>query len=133
MPNLIIASLIAISTLIFFILMSDAPWLEQVRPGGMRLGYVLAAVCMCTTAGASFRISAPDTALRIFSVGSLIAAATWLPISMLLAGNMAASYDADGGLEWFLFSICVVMFLFCVLIWAVAVWIFNLLTRKGAA
>lgn len=72
-----------------FSLVSGAPYLEVLLPGGLPLGNALAAIGACAAAGAAIALSQPASLLRRFSVASFAAALAWLPISVAPAGNLA--------------------------------------------
>ena len=60
------------------------------------------------------------------SLISLAAAVTWLPITIVWAGNMMVGFGGGNGLEWAIFTFGIIGMVFCVLIWALAVGIFYL-------
>lgn len=72
-------------------------------------------------------MSTRGTALRRASLGMLIAAAAWLPISVLLAGNLALNFAGDRGGIWLMLTLAVIAGVVCTFAWAavaaaVAVW-----------
>lgn len=120
MPRTIAVALLAVAMFALLSLASGATYLEALLPGGLPLGNVLAALGLCAAAGAGVVLSAPGTALRSVAVGSLLAAAAWLPASILLAGNLVLNFSGARGSVWSVLSLGVVAAVLCALVWALA-------------
>jgi len=133
MPKTIIAVFLVIAAFAGLSLAFGAAYLEETLPGGLPLGNALTALGLCAAAGAAIGLSARGTALRSMSLVSLIAAAAWLPASVVLAGNLALNFGGARGLAWVALSLAVVVGVLCVLVWALAVSLLAMLRRAGAA
>lgn len=78
--------------------------LDAALPGGLPLGNLLAAVALGALAGASVALARPDGAIGRLARIVLLAAAAWLPLSLLLAGNVALNFSGWRGTAWLLLS-----------------------------
>ena len=130
---MIVALLLAAAAFSVFSLVSGAPYLGAVLPGGLPLGNLLAAVPLCAIAGAAVRLSPTGTAVRHASLASLAASAAWLPVSIALAGNLALNFSGSRGSVWLAFSIAVAVVAFCVLGWAFVAVLLSKQKHRGAA
>lgn len=63
-------------------------------------------------------MSTRGTALRRASLTVLIAAAAWLPVSVLLAGNLALNFAGDRGSIWLMLTLAVIAGVVCTFAWA---------------
>ncbi len=133
MLRIIVVALLAIAAFAVWSLVSGATYLEAVLPGGLPLGNALSALGPCAVAGAAVLLSAPRTALRAVSVASLIAAAAWLPVSIVLAGNLALNFQGWRGAAWFVYTIAVVAVAFGSFLWALVSALLAMRRRAGAA
>jgi hypothetical protein len=129
MPKLIAATLLAIAALTVVALASGATYLEAMLPGGLPLGNALAALGLCAVGGAAVALSAQETALRTMAVASLIAAAAWLPVSIVLAGNLALNFGGERGLAWVILSLGIVVLLLISFIWTLGAALFGIYRR----
>ncbi len=97
-----VVSLLAILALA--VLLFGADRLETRLPGGLPLGNALAAASLILFACAAVLVSALSPALRGFSIGALALAVLWLPVSILLAGNLDLNFDGAAGGTWLAFT-----------------------------
>jgi hypothetical protein len=107
-------------------LMLGAPYLDALLPGGLPLGNVLAALSLCAVAGGSVGLSVRGTAMRAVALASLVAAAAWLPVSIMLAGNLSLNFSGDRGTAWLAFSFLIAVGVLITLVCALAI---SLLAR----
>lgn len=100
-----VAALLALAGFAFGSLVLGAPYLELPLPGGMPAGNVLAAMGLCSTAGASVLMVRRQRILRLLAIASLAGAALWLPVSVALAGNLALVFNGARGDAWTMLSL----------------------------
>ena len=110
--------LLVITALSAWPLLTGAPWLESELPGGLPAGNALSALSLCSLAAVPVAMSARGTALRRASLAMLLAAAAWLPISILLAGNLSLNFAGDRGDIWLIATLAVIAGVICTLAWA---------------
>ncbi|GAA4861028.1 hypothetical protein GCM10023332_11330 [Luteimonas vadosa] len=118
MSKSVVPALLALATFSGYSLVSGAPYLEAMLPGGLPLGNALAAVALCAIAGAAFSLSARGTMLRAVSGVSLLLTATWLPLSAGLAGNLALNFGNGRGSAWVGWTLLVAALAVGTLAWA---------------
>ncbi len=121
--------LLAVAAFAIISLQSGASYLDDDFLDGLPLGNALTALGLCAIAGTAVALSKPGTALRIASSAALIMAATWLPISVLMAGNAALSFSNGRGDAWMVFTLTVGLTVSTVLIWASVAALFGLRKR----
>ena len=92
--------------------------LDATLPGGLPLGNLLAAVALCALAGTSVALARPDGAFGRVAGIVLVAAAAWLPLSLVLAGNLTLNFSGWRGTGWLLLSIAIVGAVLATLAWA---------------
>ena len=114
----VVSLLLALTAFALLSLVMGASYLETMLPGGLPIGNALSAIGLCAPAGAAVALSSSRTALRRVSVAALIAAISWLPVSIALAGNLALNFQGDRGEAWLIFSAAVGVAVFCTLGWA---------------
>lgn len=112
------AVLLAFVAFVVLSLFRGAPYLETPLLGGLPLGNALAALALCAVAGAATALSLRGTMLRAAALVSLVGAALWLPVSLLLAGNLQLNFHSGRGAAWLLFSGAVVGVACFTLLWA---------------
>lgn len=132
MKKMIVIILLAIAAFAVLFVASGTNHLEVLLPGGLPLGNVLSAFGPCAIAGAAVLLSAPRTALRVVSVTSLIAAITWLPASVGLAGNLALNFSGWRGSVWFAYTIAVAVAALGSFVWALVASLLAMRRRAGA-
>lgn len=110
--------LIIITVGAIYSLVSGAPYLETPLPGGLPIGNVIAAVAFIAPAGAALALSRPGTWLRRFAATSFLVALAWLPMSIVLAGNLELNFNGSGGFIWMNFTLAIALAAFGVLAWA---------------
>jgi hypothetical protein len=103
----IIATLLTVAAFSLLSLTLGAPYLEALLPGGLPLGNVLAAASLCSVAGAAAGLSVRGTAMRTVALAFLAAAVAWLPVSIMLAGNLSLNFSGGRGTAWWAFSLIV--------------------------
>jgi hypothetical protein len=119
MSRQIIAWLIMVAIGVTVSLVSGASYLEISLPGGLPIGNALAAIGLCSAAGAAVGLSQSGTSLRRISAASFVAAIGWLPISVVLAGNLALNFKEPHGFAWLGLSLATVLAVLGSLAWAV--------------
>ncbi len=100
-------------------LVSGSEWLGAELPGGVPLGNLLAASILFAPALAGWLAARPRTRQRLWATMTLVVALAWLPVSMLLAGNVALNFHGERGAAWLGFSAVVVVAVGVSLLWAV--------------
>lgn len=131
-PRTIVAVLLALAAFAVLSLASGAPYLEAQLPGGLPLGNGLTALGLCAAAGAAVGLSARGTSLRNCSLAALVAAASWLPVSIAIAGNLALNFDSGRGPIWLALSLGVGVAVLAVLAWATVATLLALRRRADA-
>ncbi len=110
--------LLIITALSAWPLLAGAAWLESELPGGLPAGNALSALSLCSLAAVPVAVSVRGSALRRASLAMLIAAAAWLPLSILLAGNLSLNFAGDRGGIWLTVTLTVIAGVICTLAWA---------------
>lgn len=113
-------------------LATGAAWLGLELPGGLPVGKLLAALGLCFLAGAAFTLSPRGTARRVAAGAALACAASWLPLSVALAGNLALNFEYGRGAAWLGFTQGVVGLVLGALAWALAAALRRLLLSARA-
>ena len=125
MPGLVALLLLAIAGLCIGALVSGSSYSELALPGGLPFGNVLAALGLCSLAGAALSLSPPGTARRRFARIVLLASAAWLPLSVALAGNLALNFSGARGTVWLVVSSATMIAAVAALAWAIAGWLLG--------
>lgn len=125
----IIVLLLAVTVFAAFSLVSGAAYLESPLPGGLPFGNALAAIGLCSTAGAAVGLSRTGTMLRALSMVSFVAAVIWLPLSIALAGNLALEFSGDRGGVWMWITLGTVSAVLLSLVWALCSLLVNCVRR----
>ena len=112
--------LLAVAALAMGSLVSGAGHLEQTLPGGLPLGNAVTALALVCPALAAVLISRPQSACRRASQTAFAAAVLWLPISVILAGNLTLNFVGRRGVVWLALSLVTLMLVVGCLAWAVA-------------
>lgn len=107
--------LLALAAFAAYALLAGSPWIETSLPGGLPLGNALAALLLCALAGAGLALSPKGTALRASAGVGLLVAIAWLPLSIVLAGNLALNFAGEHGLAWLWFSAGIALYAVLVL------------------
>jgi len=131
--NITAASLLAIAILAALSLVYGASYLELPLPGGLPIGNLLAALGLCAIPGAALALSPRGTALRKASGTLLICASLWLPLSVVLAGNLQLNFGDGRGASWLALSAVVGGGSFFVLLWALGIEVISRIRGAGAA
>ena len=121
MPKPFVITLLAIAAFAAISLVRGASYLDAMLPGGLPLGNALTALGLCAAAGVAVGLSAPGTVLRLASLVSLLGAVAWLPVSVVLAGNLQLNFSGERGLAWMVFSLVVMLDVLGTLAWALVV------------
>ncbi len=90
-------------------LVSGASVLSMVLPGGLPVGNMLAALGLVSPAALALFISTSETKLRVASLAMLWAALAWLPVSIILAGNLPLNFIGWRGTVWMGLTILLVL------------------------
>lgn len=110
--------LVAVAALSCGVLLSGPALAEYPLPGGLPLGNLLMALCLCGLSGAAWLLSAGSPAQRRFAAMALLASLLWLPGSALLAGNLALNFSGTRGTAWLLGSVAVMAAALVAFAWA---------------
>jgi hypothetical protein len=120
------ASVVSIATLV-----SGAPILSARIPGGIPFGNVLSVFPFFLPAFLAIVISQPRTLVRRFSIASLAAAVSWLPVSFGLAGNLNLNFSGTRGEAWIWLSLVTAVLTAIALVWAMIDSLFRWRRKKG--
>lgn len=82
--------------------------LEFEIPGGLPVGNALAAIMLCTAAGASVALTGAESWTRALAWAALAVAGAWLPVSVLLAGNLHLVFGNGRGDAWIALTVATV-------------------------
>ena len=80
---------------------SGTGWPEWELPGGLPLGNLLAAAMLASWPAAAVLLATPRSAARRIAALALLGSLAWLPVSALLAGNVALNFSGGRGTTWF--------------------------------
>lgn len=115
-----VIALLAATALVVLALAQGWPLLLWDLPGGLPLGTALAALGLCAPATAAILLSPPGTMDRRLAQVALVAGIAWLPVSVLLAGNMRLNFTGDRGFTWLVLTATTALLVMLVLGWAAA-------------
>jgi hypothetical protein len=105
MQRLTALVLFAIAAIFIGVLISGARYSEWVLPGGLPLGNALAAICLCSLPGSAFYLSPVGSVRRRISQVVFSVTLFWLPISLVLAGNLQLNFSGYRGTAWLVISL----------------------------
>jgi hypothetical protein len=111
-------------------LVAGAGYVEWTLPGGVPVGNVLAALGLCAPAGAAWMVSPPASWARRFASIALGAAIAWLPVSVVLAGNLALNFSGGRGTLWLAMSAGVGLVVLVALAWAAVACVVAFIRRR---
>ena len=131
--GVLVVVLLAFVAFVLLSLFRGAPYLETDLPGGLPFGNLLTALGLCATAGASLALSLRGTKRRTVAAASLAAAVLWLPVSVLLAGNLQLNFGEGRGAAWLAFSAAVVVGACSTLVWGLGASVLAKFRSSGAA
>jgi len=117
--------LVAVAALSCGVLLSGSALAEYPLPGGLPLGNLLMVLGLCGLSGAAWLLSDGGTARRRFAAMALLASLLWLPVSALLAGNLALNFSGTRGTAWQVGSVAVMVAVLMALAWAMAGFAFD--------
>lgn len=120
MSKLIVLILLAVAVLALGWLVSGAGELEQVLPGGMPVGNVLTAIALVAPALAAVLLSRAGSRCRQMAKLALVGAVLWLPLSVVLAGNVQLNFSGSRGAAWLALSLLTLVVVMVSLAWAAA-------------
>lgn len=100
MRRLAIAALVLLPLGWISLLAGRYELLEGNLPGGLPAGNLLAAITFAAWPAAAALIARPGSLARRFAIGALALALAWLPVSLLLAGNLALNFEGLRGTLW---------------------------------
>lgn len=118
MKRLAIASLAATAVVSMAMLMSGTSYLEYPLPGGLPVGNALSAIGLASIAAIPVALSTPDSTLRTVALVTLAASATWLPLSIALAGNLSLNFSGVRGSIWLGFNLAITIAVMGTLTWS---------------
>jgi hypothetical protein len=118
MRGLAALALFALAVFSLASLIFGASYLEFSLPGGLPVGNALAAIWLACVAALSVLLSPADTTLRGAALASLAVAASWLPLSIALAGNLALNFAGGRGSFWLGFTLAVTLVVLSTFVWA---------------
>jgi hypothetical protein len=116
--SLLVPLLLCVFAFALASLLTGAPWLELRLPGGLPFGNALVAAGLCAATGAALASSRTRSILRNAAWIALALAGAWLPVSLLLAGNVELNFDGERGVWWWRFSLIVMLVSLVTLLWA---------------
>lgn len=128
----IVVALLTIAAFAVVSLASGAGFLESSLPGSLPLGNALAALGLCAAAGAAIGLGRAGTLRRAVAIVALLAAAAWLPVSVVLAGNLALNFSDGRGQAWMAISLATVLLVAISLAWAVVAALLSMCRRRRA-
>lgn len=131
--SIIVAVLLAFAAFVLLSLVCGAPYLGIPLPGGLPLGNVLTALGLCAMSGASVVMSPRGGSRRPAALLALAASVLWLPISVLLAGNLQLNFGSGRGVAWIAFSVAVLAGACFTLLWALGASVLSKFCSAGAA
>ena len=114
-------------------LASGAGFLGAPLPGGLPLGNALAALGLCAAAGAAIGLGRAGTMRRAVAIVALLAAGAWLPVSVVLAGNLALNFSGGRGQAWMAISLATVLLVAISLAWALVAALLSVCRRRRTA
>ncbi|MGD9388092.1 MAG: hypothetical protein PVI87_07675 [Gammaproteobacteria bacterium] len=120
MRNATVFALLAGTVLVVLALVNSWPLLLWRLPGGLPLGNALVALALCAPAAAALLLSPPGTLGRKLALVALFIAIAWLPVSVLLAGNLNLNFSGDRGHTWEVFTAVTALLAIVAIAWAVA-------------
>ena len=126
------AVLLALAVSAGLSLIGGASCLDAPLAGAVPLGNLLAAVGLCAMAGAAVVISTRGTGLRAAALAALAGAMLWLPVSVLLAGNLQLNFSGGRGTTWLVFSAAVFAFACLALLWGIGSFVLARVRGAGA-
>ncbi|HEY0505827.1 MAG TPA: hypothetical protein VGD42_20280 [Lysobacter sp.] len=126
--GLLIAAAISTALLVL-----GGPELEIVLPGGLPAGNALAAIMLCSTAGAAVVLARRRSRLKALSWAALAAAAAWLPVSVLMAGNPNLSFGNGLGEAWTALTLATLVLALASLTLVLATALWRILKRERPA
>lgn len=129
----VVIVLLAVAAFALVLLAYGAAFLEVPLPGGLPLGNALAALGLCAAAGAAIGLGGAGSVLRAVAIAALLAAAAWLPVSVMLAGNLALNFSGGRGEAWMAISLATVLLVAASLTWAVVAALLSMRRRRGTA
>lgn len=100
MRKLAIAALVLLPLGWISLLAGRYELLEGNLPGGLPAGNLLAAITFAAWPAAAVLIARPGSLARRLAIGALALALAWLPVSLLLAGNLALNFEGLRGTLW---------------------------------
>ena len=129
MKALTVSTLFAIVVVSLTFLVSGGSYLDFLLPGGLPVGNALAAIGLACAAAIPVALSHPGSLLRAVAMGTLAAAATWLPVSIALAGNLSLNFGGVRGSIWLGFNLVLNIAVLFTLTWAL---VSHLVARRRA-
>lgn len=108
-PYATFALLLMITAACCAALLSGAPFLEVSVLGAVPLGNIIAATFFLALGAAAFPLTMRSGAARRLAQFSLLLSASWLPVSAMLAGNLALNFAHGKGEVWLVYTGCVLV------------------------
>lgn len=118
MRKVIVPLLLAIAAFSIGSLLAGASYLEQDLVGTLPIGNALAAMGPCSLAAIALLLSSPHSACRTTSLVALLASVLWLPVSVVLAGNLALNFSGARGTAWIAMTLATIVVVLVSLVWA---------------
>lgn len=114
-----IVAALTVFALCLWALVTGAPLLDHLLPGGLPLGNLLSAAGLCALPFIAFLLAPPGGKARKYAAFSLALAVAWLPVSLAMAGNLQLNFSNGLGTVWWtatlaIFALGVVAPLFAV-------------------
>lgn len=112
------------------LVMSGVPALEFLLPGGLPLGNLVAAVALACLGAAAWVLAPARGLFRHLAKLTLVASASWLPVSILLAGNLRLNFANGRGDTWLTFTAAVLCASLLMLMLAAVLRLLSLRSRS---
>ncbi|MEO1247387.1 MAG: hypothetical protein AAFX56_17000 [Pseudomonadota bacterium] len=129
MPAVLNTLLVVVAIAAFASLFTGAGFLVWLLPGGLPLGNALTAIGLCAAGAAAIRLSPRGSFLRALSMFALGSSLLWLPVSIVLAGNLELNFSGHRGSVWIWMSIANFATVLSALVWAL---VRSALTRNSS-
>lgn len=109
MRKLIVSLLVLLPAAAVVVFGAGLPWVEGSAVGTLPNGNLLAAIALLAWPAAACLIAPADSGARRFALVALALALAWLPVSAMLAGNLALNFSGQRGSLWLGFTAFVML------------------------
>ena len=98
--KLVILLLVLLPAAAVLVFATGLPWLEGSAVGTLPNGNLLAAIAMLAWPAAACLVAPAGSGARRFALAAFVLALAWLPLSAMLAGNLALNFGGQRGSLW---------------------------------